>query len=94
MYLLAIAAIGILVKGFLQRLTVYKQGLPLNRTDDLGGCIADFTDLLFDYVFLKGTFYKIFSITLDLAGLVSVVMLATPLVSGVPSVVSGPRSWG
>jgi Fe-S oxidoreductase/nitrate reductase gamma subunit len=119
MYLLAIAAIGILIKGFLQRLTVYKQGLPLNRTDDLGGRIsdmltnillqkkvtkvvwagvfhglffwgffllligttliviqADFTDLLFDYVFLKGTFYKIFSITLDLAGLVSVVMLA------------------
>jgi hypothetical protein len=29
---------------------------------------ADFTDLLFDVVFLKGTFYKIFSIVLDLAG--------------------------
>ena len=28
---------------------------------------ADFTDLLFDVKFLKGTFYKLFSITLDLA---------------------------
>ena len=36
---------------------------------------ADFTDLLFDYVFLKGTFYKIFSVTLDLAGGVAIVML-------------------
>lgn len=119
MYLLAICAVVILAKGFLQRLTVYKQGLPLDRTNDLGSRIrdmaanvllqkkvtrvvwaglfhglffwgffllfigttliviqADFTDLLFDYVFLKGTFYKIFSITLDIAGLVSVVMLA------------------
>ena len=119
MYLLAICAVVILAKGFLQRLTVYKQGLPLDRTADLGARItdmavsvllqkkvtrvvwaglfhglffwgffllfigttliviqADFTDLLFDYVFLKGTFYKIFSITLDIAGLVSLVMLA------------------
>lgn len=36
---------------------------------------ADFTDLLFGYKFLKGNFYKIFSITLDLAGLVAIVML-------------------
>lgn len=119
MYLLAICAVVILAKGFLQRLAVYKQGLPLERTADLGARIgdmavsvllqkkvtrvvwvglfhglffwgffllfigttlivvqADFTDLLFDYVFLKGTFYKIFSITLDSAGLVSLVMLA------------------
>jgi Fe-S oxidoreductase/nitrate reductase gamma subunit len=36
MYLLAFAAIGMLVKGFLRRVEVYKQGLPLNRTDQLG----------------------------------------------------------
>ena len=36
---------------------------------------ADFTDLLFDYVFLKGNFYKLFSITLDVAGLVAILML-------------------
>lgn len=36
---------------------------------------ADFTDLLFGYKFLTGNFYKLFSITLDLAGLVALVML-------------------
>ncbi|MFH0781190.1 MAG: heterodisulfide reductase-related iron-sulfur binding cluster [Pseudomonadota bacterium] len=36
---------------------------------------ADFTALLFDYVFLKGAVYKIFSIALDLAGLVAILML-------------------
>lgn len=41
---------------------------------------ADFTDLLFDYVFLKGTFYKVFSIVLDLAGLATIVMLSGLLV--------------
>lgn len=41
---------------------------------------ADFTDLLFDYVFLEGTFYKIFSITLDLAGLAAILMLLGLLV--------------
>ncbi len=41
---------------------------------------ADFTHLFFDYVFLKGTFYKIFSIVLDLAGLVAMVMLLGLLV--------------
>ncbi len=41
---------------------------------------ADFTDLLFDYVFLKGTFYKIFSITLDLAGLAAIIMLTGLLI--------------
>lgn len=119
MYMLAIAAILILVMGFLKRLKVYKQGKPLDRTDNIGSRMsdmvknvmlqkkvtrvvwpglfhglffwgffmlfigttlivvqADFTDLLFDYVFLKGTFYKIFSITLDIAGLVSILMLA------------------
>jgi len=40
---------------------------------------ADFTDLLFDVKFLKGTFYQLFSLTLDLAGLVAVVMLGALL---------------
>ena len=118
MYLLVIAAITVLVKAFLKRRAVYKQGQPLNRTDNLGARIsdllknvilqkkvtrvawpglfhglffwgffllfigttliviqADFTDLLFDYVFLKGTFYKLFSITLDIAGIIAIIML-------------------
>jgi Fe-S oxidoreductase/nitrate reductase gamma subunit len=41
---------------------------------------ADFTDLLFGIKFLKGTFYKLFSLTLDLAGLVAIVMLGGLLV--------------
>lgn len=123
MYLLAIIGIAVLVKGFLARVAVYKQGQPLNRTDHLGERIgsmlsnvifqkkvthvpmagifhglffwsffllligttiiviqADFTDLLFDYKFLTGTFYKLFSVVLDLAGLVAIVMLASLLV--------------
>ena len=118
MYLLAIAAIGVVVKMFLQRREIYRQGQPLVRTDDLGERItgmlkdvllqrkvvrvrmpglfhglffwgffllligttliviqADFTDLLFGYKFLKGNFYKLFSITLDLAGITALVML-------------------
>lgn len=118
MYLLAIAAITLMVKAFLKRIAIYKQGLPLDRTDNLGARVsdlfknvllqkqvtrvawpglfhglffwgflllfigttliviqADFTDLLFDYVFLKGTFYKLFSITLDIAGIVAIAML-------------------
>ena len=123
MYLLAALAIGLLVKGALQRISFYKQGLPLNRTDQLGKRIsfmlenvllqkkvtrvpwpgllhglffwgfgllvigttliviqADFTDLFFDIKFLKGTFYKLFSIVLDVAGLVCIVMLGGLLV--------------
>lgn len=41
---------------------------------------ADFTDLFFGIKFLKGTFYKLFSLTLDLAGLIAMVMLAGLLV--------------
>ncbi len=41
---------------------------------------ADFTDLFFDVIFLKGTFYKLFSITLDIAGLVAIIMLGALLV--------------
>ncbi len=37
---------------------------------------ADFTDLLFGVKFLKGNFYLLFSLVLDLAGLVATVMLA------------------
>ncbi len=123
MYLFAIAAIGLLIKGFLRGIDVYKLGMPLNRTDQLGRRIrlmlenvllqkkvtkvrwpgllhglffwgfgllfigttlivvqADFTDLFFDIIFLKGTFYKIFSIVLDLAGLVCIVMLGSLLI--------------
>lgn len=36
---------------------------------------ADFTDLLFGIKFLKGTFYKLFSLTLDLAGLIALLTL-------------------
>ena len=41
---------------------------------------ADFTDLFFGIKFLKGTFYKLFSLTLDLAGLVAILMLSGLLV--------------
>jgi len=41
---------------------------------------ADFTDLLFDIKFLKGTFYKLFSLTLDLAGLLAILTLGGLLV--------------
>jgi len=45
----------------------------------IGTCLivvqADFTDPLFDIKFLTGTFYKLFSITLDIAGLVAIIML-------------------
>lgn len=41
---------------------------------------ADFTDLLFGIKFLKGTFYKLFSLTLDLAGLIALLMLGGLLV--------------
>ncbi|MBK5277218.1 MAG: 4Fe-4S dicluster domain-containing protein [Desulfuromonadales bacterium] len=45
----------------------------------IGTCLvaaqADFTDLLFGYRFLKGDFYKYFSLVLDLAGLAAFAML-------------------
>jgi len=41
---------------------------------------VDFTEPVFDWIFLKGAFYKIFSLTLDLAGLVALVMLGGFLV--------------
>ncbi|MDT8421816.1 MAG: heterodisulfide reductase-related iron-sulfur binding cluster [Desulfuromonadales bacterium] len=46
----------------------------------IGTCLvalqADFTDPLFSVRFLKGPFYLIFSLVLDLAGLVAIIMLA------------------
>ncbi len=123
MYLLSIAAIAILVNGFMKRLKDYKQGQPALRTDQLprriagalrrlllqdkvrnvagpgwvhalffwgffllflGTCLivlqADFTDLLFGIKFLKGNFYLLFSLVLDIAGLVAIVMLGGLLV--------------
>ncbi len=41
---------------------------------------VDFTELFFGWVFLKGTFYKIFSLVLDLAGLAAIIMLGGLLV--------------
>ena len=41
---------------------------------------ADFSDLLFDIKFLKGTFYLLFSLVLDLAGLVAILMLGGLLI--------------
>ena len=119
MYLLAIAAAAVVIRAFRERLQVYRQGRPLDRTDQLGSRIADmlanvvlqkkvtrvkmpgllhglffwgflllligtaliviqadFTDLLFGIQFLQGTFYKLFSLVLDLAGLMAIVMLA------------------
>ena len=118
MYLLALGAMAVLAYGFMQRLKIYRQGRPLDRTDQFGARFveairtailqgkvirvrwpglahgvffwgfallfigtllimgqADFTDLLFGIKFLKGTFYKLFSVTLDIAGLVAIVMM-------------------
>jgi nitrate reductase gamma subunit len=123
MYLLTLAAMAVMVIGFLKRIKVYKLGKPLMRTDNLsvrivemcktvflqtqvrrvrwpgtahglffwgffllflGTCLiflqADFTDLLFDIKFLKGPFYLWFSLILDLAGLMCLLMLAGLLV--------------
>ncbi len=41
---------------------------------------VDFTQLVFGWVFLKGTFYKIFSLVLDAAGFAALVMLGGLLV--------------
>ncbi len=119
MYIFTFAALGLLIRSGMQRLNIYRQGKPLNRTDQravrigelvknvlfqkkvllvkgpgyahglffwgfallfIGTCFvaaqADFTDLLFGYRFLKGEFYKYFSVVLDLAGLAALLMLA------------------
>lgn len=119
MYLFTFAALGLLVRSGFKRLEIYRQGKPLDRTDNRaeriwlflknvllqsrvllvkgpgyahglffwGFCLlfigtilvalqADFTDLLFGIKFLHGSFYLIFSLVLDLAGLVAIAMLA------------------
>ncbi len=65
--------------GFLHGLFFWGFGLLVIGTT-LVVLQADFTDLLFDIVFLKGNFYKIFSIVLDVAGLLCICMLAGLLV--------------
>lgn len=123
MYLLAFAAIAILVNEFLRRIRIYKQGQPLDRSDQprrriiqmlrnsflqkqvlrvrgpgsahalffwgfilltIGTTLvfvqADLSDPLFGVRFLKGPFYLIFSLTLDLAGLAAIVCLLGLLV--------------
>lgn len=119
MYLLVLAAVALLVHGVRERVKIYRQGKPLNRTDNLGERIvsalrevllqakvlrvkgpgiahglffwgfglltigttlvfvqADLLDPLFGIRFLKGGFYLIFSLVLDLAGLAALIMLA------------------
>lgn len=119
MYVIAIISIFILISASKKRLRIYRQGLPVNRTDLPGKRIidtlkniilqkkvirvtapgifhglffwcflllligtalivvqADFTDLFFDIKFLQGAFYKIFSLVLDLAGIVAIISLA------------------
>jgi Fe-S oxidoreductase/nitrate reductase gamma subunit len=123
MYLIALAAIAVAVNAFIRRVKVYKQGQPLNRTDQLpvriSGLLknlflqskvrqvagpgwahalffwgfvlltigttlifiqADLTDPLFGVQFLKGPFYLLFSVVLDLAGLAAIVCLLGLLV--------------
>jgi Fe-S oxidoreductase/nitrate reductase gamma subunit len=41
---------------------------------------VDFTQPIFGWMFLKGTFYKLFSLVLDLAGLIALIMLGGLLV--------------
>ncbi len=118
MYLLTLAAVGVLVWGFWKRLPLYRLGKPLDRCDryeervnrmigDLLGqekvarvrdgglphnlffwgfltlfvgtliimVQADFLTPVAGVNLLKGEFYKAFSLVLDLAGLVALVML-------------------
>jgi Fe-S oxidoreductase/nitrate reductase gamma subunit len=123
MYLAVLIALGVMVKHFLLKIEIYKQGLPLERTDRLDdralralrdifwqrrvirkrwpglvhglffwgfsvltlGTIlvfiqADVTDPLLDRKFLTGFFYLFFSLSLDIAGLLCLGMLAGLLV--------------
>jgi len=123
MYLLALAAVAVLVNEFVRRVKVYKLGQPLDRTDQLPLRIkgllknlflqskvrnvagpgwahalffwgfvlltigttlvflqADLSDPLFGIRFLKGPFYLLFSVTLDMAGLFAIACLIGLLV--------------
>ncbi|HZV82306.1 MAG TPA: respiratory nitrate reductase subunit gamma, partial [Geobacteraceae bacterium] len=118
MYILTLAAVGVLAWGFWKRLPLYRMGKPLNRTDRyeervrrmigdmlgqekvarvrdgglphnlffwgfltlfVGTLIimvqADFLTPVVKVNLLSGEFYKAFSLVLDLAGLVALVML-------------------
>ena len=119
MYALVLAAFGVLVRGFWQRLPIWKQGKSLDRVDRydervkrlvsevfgqtrifrvqdgglphalffwgflilFAGTLlvmlqADFFTPLMQVNLLSGEFYKAFSLVLDLAGLLALVMLA------------------
>ncbi len=118
MYLFTVVALAICAYGFYRRLSLYRLGKPLNRTDSLSdrlkvglkemlsqsrvlqkgagvahglffwgfllllvgtGLIfvqADLTDPIFGYRFLTGGFYKLFSLSLDVAGLIALLMMA------------------
>ena len=123
MYALVIIALGVMVGRFLLRIEIYKQGLPLERTDRLNERIrrsmkilfsqrrvlqqrwpgvvhglfflgfavltigtilifvqVDVTAPWFHEKFLTGTVYLFFSLSLDIAGFLCLVMLAGLLV--------------
>ena len=118
-YFFSLVAFFLCARGLYQRLTVYRQGKPLDRVDQipqritcmirnvltqakvLGGfdyagvmhalffwsfgvlfigtllvmAQADFTQPLLGIVLLKGSFYKLFSLALDIAGLATLIMI-------------------
>ncbi len=119
MYILAFAAVGVMLWGFRQRLPIWRQGKPLDRFDRYdervkrmitevfsqvkiyrvtdGGLFhslffwsflllfagtmlvmiqADFFTPLLQVNLLSGEFYKAFSLVLDLAGILALLMLA------------------
>ncbi|MCM2357447.1 MAG: heterodisulfide reductase-related iron-sulfur binding cluster [Geobacteraceae bacterium] len=123
MYPFAFIAIAISVRGFWQRLAVYRQGRALDRCDHLPERIvqlvegilaqrkvlrvpgpgllhafffwgfgllfigtllimaqADFSAPVLGVVFLKGAFYEVFSLVLDVAGVVALLMLGGLLI--------------
>ena len=132
MYLLVLVAVGVVVTYSRKRIRIYRQGLPLERTDRMNERIrralkilfsqqrvvrerwpgilhglffwgftvlaigttlvfvqADVTDLLFGGRFLTGPLYLIFSLALDLAGLLCLIMLTVLLVRRYKTAPSG-----
>ena len=119
MYFFALIAFSLCARGFYRRLTVYRQGKPLDRFDqiperislmirnvltqtkvfrslDYSGVMhalffwgfgvlfigtllvmaqADFSQPFLGIVLLKGSFYKLFSLALDIAGLVTLLII-------------------
>src|SRR3990172_6010349 len=74
MYFFAFIAIAVLLYGFYRRFGLLFIGTLLVMAQ------VDFTQPVFDWIFLKGAFYRLFSLTLDVAGLVALVMLGGLLV--------------